>query len=943
MVMGGDSCNFPADIYLASAMRLHSLYPALLALLLALAWFSPALEAVPAGGEIRSVPKPGNDSPGKRRLAWVQRPFSWNCKEIPFEESAPPPALTPEEQARGFLLFQRPITEPVYPNTRPQDHERLRSLLAFATPGEFETLTFSIYPVRDLKNLRLRISPLRGKEGEIPASALDLRLLTYWNVGFPRYTSRESYRRTPELLEHVTVHSSPANECQRWWITVHVPKDTLPGIYHGTVTLWDDVSPAATQIPVTLRVLGFSLRADPAKRHSVYYEYRNKVLFAGRDEEFIRRALDNEFQSMADHGLDMIPTLYLSYDRKHKKIIVRGIEDLERMQAAGLRGPVPVLGGNVISAIYSDTTPGGRRAPHWEISKMPPPAFFKQVSKAFKALERERRAKGWPEFICCPLDEVAASRAAFGAQVYQTVRDAGLRTYATKNPLAADAPLYRPALDIWCSQPFAVPYEKIIAQDRFEYWSYPNHNAGEIKDRRVMCKGGRMTYGFGFWRSGYTALIPWHWAWTPGTDAFDYLRGPRSGCGQRIDDDAQVIPAVYWECFREGRDDARYLYTLQQSAWERESTRSPECRALVNQAKALLQQTWSDIVVQQKYLAENMWPSEEFQAQRWEMAKITEELRQFPATRSGTAPSVLVADTRPRKNKLAGESAFLDAAIAGGDVEVFDLGGDFSHWENATVEGTVTITPEAGRMGKPGLRWRVKVDHHHGQSPEHLIGWPRLYRTIPDGVDMTRYDYLLFRIRIDSNRSEVADDSTPVGFTLGSNKFYEVSRDLGGRQHVWVPVLFPVRSLVDSVGQGATPWKSIRKFQVFISEQRYADGTDLTFDIAEVQLLRFKHPTLRQLDAPRHIMLPRPLLAVPFQTMGDGSVHEGTHLVEAKILDARGNLLASQSRDLASQLPLVIDTSQLPPGRLRLHVGIRTRDGTPCSQLEQSLLCTPGP
>jgi hypothetical protein len=23
-----------------------------------------------------------------------------------------------------------------------------------------------------------------------------------------------------------------------------------------------------------------------------------------------------------------------------------------------------------------------------------------------------------------------------------------------------------------------------------------------------------MTYGFGFWRSGYTTLIPWHWNWT---------------------------------------------------------------------------------------------------------------------------------------------------------------------------------------------------------------------------------------------------------------------------------------------------------------------------------------------------------------------------------------------------------------------------------------------
>ena len=57
-----------------------------------------------------------------------------------------------------------------------------------------------------------------------------------------------------------------------------------------------------------------------------------------------------------------------------------------------------------------------------------------------------------------------------------------------------------------------------------------------------------MTYGFGCWRSGYTTLIPWHWAWTMRPDPFDYLRTTSSGAGQRIDENGEVIPAVYWEC-----------------------------------------------------------------------------------------------------------------------------------------------------------------------------------------------------------------------------------------------------------------------------------------------------------------------------------------------------------------------------------------------------------
>ena len=93
----------------------------------------------------------------------------------------------------------------------------------------------------------------------------------------------------------------------------------------------------------------------------------------------------------------------------------------------------------------------------------------------------------------------------------------------------------------------------------------------------------------------------------------------------------EVIPAVYWECFREGRDDARYVYTLQQALWEREGSGNATCRRLVADAKAILQETWDAVDVQQKYLADGMWPSDEFNARRWRLASMIAELHAFPA------------------------------------------------------------------------------------------------------------------------------------------------------------------------------------------------------------------------------------------------------------------------------------------------------------------------
>jgi hypothetical protein len=875
-----------------------------------------------------------------------------NYAELPFSEVAPTPVLTPQEQTRGFLLFQRPITEPVHPNTRPLAHERLRELTAFATPGEFEPLTFSIYPVRDLQKMKVRVSPLRSGDDVIAAENLTVRLATYWNMGYPRYTSRDTYRRLAELLEEVTEHSSPRHECQRWWITVHVPEGAAPGLYEGTVTLWDEglqhedgSGHSAIQITLTLRVLDFRLQSDPAKSYSVYTYLGNSVQYGDRPEEFKREAMGNEYRAMAELGIDTYPTLSLSYDAVADTMILRYADELPRMHAAGLRGPVPVGGGNAIDVIYKRMTPGGERAAHWRIDKMPPPAFYKEVTRAFSALKQQAQAEGWPELIICPLDEVDASRSDFGAGVYRAVRDAGFRTYITKNPLASDATPYHEGVDIWCSQPFSTPYESIVGQDRFEYWSYPNHNAGEIKDRRVMQKGGRMSYGYGLWRSGYTTLIPWHWAWTPAPDQFDYLRGRRSGTGQRIGDDGEVIEAVYWQSFREGRDDARYIYTLQQAIWERQGSSDEACLQLVREGKQALQELWSAIQVQEKYLADGMWPSTEFNARRWRLAMLTQRLLEHPSLRQTPAPSVLVDDTLPVAARS--DMEMINDAIEAGEVATRDLGGDFTQWENITGEGTLAVTTEAGRNGKPGLRWQVEVDHSTdggGEESDYPIGWPRIHRIFSPGeLDMADSDYLLYQIRIDSDRDEVADDTTPVGFTIGSNQFWEEGRDLGARQRQWLPVLFPIRSLIEGVGQGEDPWRSIEKVQFFLSEGQYADGTRLTFDVAEVSLLRFISPLLARLEVPHFVTTPTPELQVGFRVMGTRSVHAGSHVVVAQLVDATGRVHLSDRQDLATHEYLLLDTSRVAPGVFTIQVQILTAAGELCSQMDQLVEVIAGP
>jgi len=143
---------------------------------------------------------------GQELRARVQPSLPEGWVEQPYIENAPVPVLTNRETERGFMLFSRPAIEPVYKNTHPLPHERLVLLKAFAAQGEFEPLTFSIYPVRDLKDLSVTVTDLRNGEDVIDQSNLDLRLVTYWNTHYPYWISQGTYRNVPELLEKVTIY-----------------------------------------------------------------------------------------------------------------------------------------------------------------------------------------------------------------------------------------------------------------------------------------------------------------------------------------------------------------------------------------------------------------------------------------------------------------------------------------------------------------------------------------------------------------------------------------------------------------------------------------------------------------------------------------------------------------------------------------------------------------
>lgn len=892
------------------------------------------LTAAPQGAPgLQYVDKPAATTADRRARIQPTLPDGW--KELPFSETAPAPVATPEETAQGFILFHRPITRAVHLNTRPLPHERCTELSVFATPGEWEPTCFSLYPLQDLKNIRTQVSALQSaNDAAIPVSAVDVRLLTYWKIRYPMYFSEGTYQRLPELLEQVTVNDASAGECQRYWVRIHVPEDAAPGVYTGMLTIWSDAFEKALAIPLSVRVLPFVLKQDPAKHYSVYYGGDN---FAQVKEDLRAQAAINEFQAMVDYGLNTLPTCNLGQDPKTYEFYMPNPQKIDQMMAAGLKGPLPITLST--TRLFRKHVPDAKIQGHYVVDKFPPDIFYTELTELIKDFVATAKDYDWPKMFCCPMDEVNPSSAPFAARTYQAVRAGGLATYITKDPTSVDAKYYKDldAVDAWCSQPYSMPYEKVIADKRYQYWTYPNHNAGEIKNREVMCKGGRMTYGFGFWRSGYTVMIPWHWRWiTYGKDSFDYLRGTRSGCGQRITETGEIIPAVYWECFREGVDDNRYIYTLQSEIVNREGSTDAACQAVLVKAKAFLQKTWDEIRVQEKYLDANVsLHDNDFDNLRWQMAQLIQQLRQFPALRDAVAPSVLVTDTT-LKSGFDKADPFQNPESAQ-NMEAFDLGDElFAGWKAEDSEASISIIPDAAHHGKLGMRFIVDIDHKVDgghKNGEYPIGWPRIRLDFSDGkVNLAEYDFLTFWIRINSNRNEVADDITRFGITFvdrDSGTKRDKVIDLGGEQGVWIPVRISIADYIQESAATPQSWMNLRFFQFYIAESWYAHGNKLVFDIDQISLVKFKTPILHTINAPEYLRLSSPMVTMDCELFGAGSIQAGMYTLQMTVLDSGGQVTSILKADPAVGTAMVLPTKTLRPGEYTIQFDLLDKQSSP--------------
>lgn len=211
-----------------------------------------------------------------------------------------------------------------FPDAIPEDAQLSDSLRLIAAQGEFEPVSFLIAARENVAKLELNPTALKGPGGEIPASAIDIKIVKSWyQAGTAWYSyfgdpnrrefvselllndenlikvdeeKKENYLRVGKDYQWISYPADKAEKAFNYftepvadsrtllpitlakgrnkqiWVTVHVPKTTPGGIYQGQIALTAD-GKSAGAMDLRVRVLPFQLPMP-----KTYYNLQNDFL-----------------------------------------------------------------------------------------------------------------------------------------------------------------------------------------------------------------------------------------------------------------------------------------------------------------------------------------------------------------------------------------------------------------------------------------------------------------------------------------------------------------------------------------------------------------------------------------------------------------------------------------------------------------------------------------
>lgn len=500
------------------------------------------------------------------------------------------------------------------PTTYPEDGILGGPVQVIAAQEEFEPASVVFFGLTDAKAIELKVSDLKGKNGTIPASAVDIRVVKVWyqtGTGWHSYFADTQGRTlVPELLlhdenlikvdkktqdnylrvdypkprgsEYVWISNPPQieipfnhfiepvgdaptlqpfsltkGEFKQIWITFKAPK-SAEGLYKGAISVTVDGQPQG-EIPLETRVLPFSL-PDPKTNYDLNREYYTSIYNdikleayirrSGGDREGVLKRLVNEYENLRKHNV-LYPMLPDQFAPGDEKLLT---EQLEIYKKAGLRTDA------IFGAITSSPNYLWMTSPDVQgksVAEIPP--SYDVLRKIDNVYDSVTKSLGHHNIYSFGWDEAAMRLLVAERGPWKYLHDKGIKTYATGK---SSHLLYG-----GYNEDF-VNYGGAFSKDDAEAWhamgaritSYANpHTGPENPDF------ARRAHGFELYRSNADGMNNYMLDGSPWNDfageeynfrAFNMIYPGRE----------HPIDTLQWEGMREGIDDVRYATLLKQLA-----------------------------------------------------------------------------------------------------------------------------------------------------------------------------------------------------------------------------------------------------------------------------------------------------------------------------------------------------------------------------------------
>lgn len=202
----------------------------------------------------------GNKQRDERRWAaetrdWVARVQADKRAHASLPE-AQTAALPENKLQEPAVIFARPMTKLIYPNSAPQATDTLDKLKITLARNEMESVQFGVYAMQgELPELSIQCGQLSNADGTLFQGDIELFTVEYSAVTakgdtHPLYPQR--------LWPHYAVDIA-AQQSHAYWLTVESLRGkTQPGHYHGTVDILSQGKKIKT-VPLELQVLPIDL------------------------------------------------------------------------------------------------------------------------------------------------------------------------------------------------------------------------------------------------------------------------------------------------------------------------------------------------------------------------------------------------------------------------------------------------------------------------------------------------------------------------------------------------------------------------------------------------------------------------------------------------------------------------------------------------------------